>query len=51
VFGEQKELKIDILLNKENKHISISDTGIGMRKVKLISELGTIARLRTRQFM
>jgi HSP90 family molecular chaperone len=40
-FGEQKELKIDILLDKE----------IGMTRVQLILNLGTIARSQTRQFM
>jgi HSP90 family molecular chaperone len=28
VHGKQKEFKIDILLDKENKHISITDAGI-----------------------
>jgi molecular chaperone HtpG len=51
VLGEQKELKVSILPDKENKCIHITDTGIGMTKAQLISNLGTIARSGTRQFM
>jgi molecular chaperone HtpG len=51
VLGEQKELKISILPDKENKCIHITDTGIGMTKAQLVSNLGTIARSGTRQFM
>jgi molecular chaperone HtpG len=51
VLGEQKKLKIDILSDKENKCISITDAGIEMITVQLISNLGTISRSRTRQFM
>jgi HSP90 family molecular chaperone len=32
VYGEQKELKIDVLPDKENEHISITDTEIGMTR-------------------
>jgi HSP90 family molecular chaperone len=44
VYGEQKELKIDILPDKENEGISIKDTEIEMIKFRLISNLGAIVR-------
>ena len=50
-LGNQKELKIKILPDKENRCLSIIDTGIGMTKSHLINNLGTIARSGTRQFM
>jgi HSP90 family molecular chaperone len=51
VHGEQKELKIDILLDKENKLINITDEGIEMTTTQLISNLDKIERSETRQFM
>jgi molecular chaperone HtpG len=48
---EQKELKIDILSDKENKRISITDAGIEMTAAQLISNLGAISRSGTKQFM
>lgn len=45
------ELKITITTNKEKKQLIITDNGIGMNREDLISNLGTIARSGTENFI
>lgn len=43
--------RIDLELDEEKKTLSISDTGVGMSEEDLVSQLGTIARSGTKNFL
>ena len=50
-LGEVEELVIRIKVDKENRMLHITDTGIGMTKDDLIKYLGTIAKSQTSEFL
>lgn len=51
VLTSTEELSIKIKTDKENHSISVTDTGIGMTKDDLITNLGTIAKSGTADFL
>nr|ACG76411.1 sorting nexin family member 27 (predicted) [Otolemur garnettii] len=50
-LNSRKELHINLIPNKQDRTLTIVDTGIGMTKADLISNLGTMATSGTKAFM
>jgi molecular chaperone HtpG len=51
LYGDDGDLKIRVEFDPEARTITISDNGIGMNREEIISNLGTIARSGTREFL
>ena len=50
LLGNESELEIRLVPDSKARTLTISDTGIGMSRKEVISNLGTIARSGTREF-
>jgi len=50
LLGDNKNLEIQIAFDSDKKTLTIRDTGIGMTKADLISNLGTVAKSGTTAF-
>ncbi|CAF0788960.1 unnamed protein product [Rotaria sp. Silwood1] len=50
VLGDKEELTIRIKIDKENRMLHVTDTGIGMTRDELVQFLGTIAKSDTSEF-
>lgn len=51
ILGDSPNFEIRIAADKERKTLNIIDTGVGMTKQDLVTNLGTIARSGTKAFM
>lgn len=51
VLGDKEDLTIRIKMDKDNRMLHITDTGIGMTKSDLVQFLGTIAKSDTSEFL
>ncbi|WP_108650131.1 molecular chaperone HtpG [Dongshaea marina] len=50
LYEDNGELRVRLLIDKDNRTLTISDNGIGMTQAEAIEHLGTIAKSGTKEF-
>jgi molecular chaperone HtpG len=51
LLGEDPKARITLLIDAENRRLTVEDNGVGMSRDEMIEALGTIARSGTKAFM
>lgn len=51
LYDKDQKLEVNIKIDKDNKQLTVEDTGIGMTREQLIAQIGTIAHSGTKKFM
>jgi len=51
LLGEETELAIRVSIDPEARTITVSDNGVGMSRDEVVTNLGTIAKSGTREFL
>ncbi|MHA2031473.1 MAG: molecular chaperone HtpG, partial [Candidatus Kariarchaeaceae archaeon] len=51
IYERDFDLKIELLVDKDNNTLTIRDSGIGLTKQEMITNLGTIAQSGTQEFL
>jgi molecular chaperone HtpG len=51
LLGDDPKARITLLINAENRRLTVEDNGIGMSRDEMVEALGTIARSGTKAFM
>src|SRR3954470_3343246 len=51
LLGDDSKPRITLLMDAENRRLTVEDNGIGMSRDEMVEALGTIARSGTRAFM
>ncbi len=51
LYGGDADLRIRVAYDKDNRTIMVSDNGIGMNRNEVVSNIGTIAKSGTQQFL
>jgi molecular chaperone HtpG len=50
LLGEDPKPRITLLIDAENRRLTVEDNGIGMSRDEMVEALGTIARSGTKAF-
>lgn len=51
LYDKDQPLEVKVTLDKDNKLLTVEDTGIGMTEAQLIGQIGTIAHSGTKKFI